>query len=85
MSGLRYAYNTNGLTSHRLDDAVRRERGWLLAATAHPYKFADIVEPLIGRPVEPSPPLARIADLPVRKEPIAADPEALASAIGDAR
>jgi threonine synthase len=26
----------------------------VIAATAHPYKFADVVEPLIGSPFEPA-------------------------------
>ena len=33
-------------------DAERRKSGhWVLVATAHPAKFREIVEPLIGRPV----------------------------------
>jgi threonine synthase len=33
-------------------DSERRHRGrWVLVATAHPAKFREIVEPLIGRPV----------------------------------
>ncbi|CAA9524794.1 MAG: Threonine synthase [uncultured Sphingomonadaceae bacterium] len=65
----------------RLDPAFEAERGWLIAATAHPYKFADIVEPLTGRPVEPPPALARIADLPANKKPIAADLGSLRAAL----
>lgn len=36
----------------RLSDAERQGRRWCIVATAHPAKFAEIVEPLIGHPVE---------------------------------
>lgn len=36
----------------RLSDAERQERRWCIVSTAHPAKFAEIVEPLIGRPME---------------------------------
>ncbi|HEV7433108.1 MAG TPA: threonine synthase [Steroidobacteraceae bacterium] len=35
----------------RFDLSRRRARHWVLVATAHPAKFREIVEPLIGRPV----------------------------------
>jgi threonine synthase len=50
-------------------------------ATAHPYKFAEIVEPLIGRTVEPSPALAAISSRPTRKIRIGADLSALADVL----
>jgi threonine synthase len=49
----------------RLKD--RHERPWIAAATAHPYKFAETVEPLIGRSIEPTPALAAIHDKPTSK------------------
>lgn len=39
---------------------------WILAATAHPYKFADIVEPVIGETVAPSPALEAVLSRPSR-------------------
>jgi threonine synthase len=47
----------------RLDSGRHRER-WVLAATAHPAKFNDIVEPLIGETVPVPPALAALLDLP---------------------
>ena len=45
--------------------AARRERGpWVLVATAHPAKFREIVEPLIGRPVPVPVNLARLFERP---------------------
>jgi threonine synthase len=67
----------------RLTEAVRAERPWIAAATAHPYKFAETVEPLIGRAVEPSPALAAILDRPTRKIRIGATSGALADALGE--
>ena len=52
-------------------------RPWVIAATAHPYKFADIVEPLIGRTIDPSPALAGVLDRSTRFEPCAATLDAL--------
>lgn len=44
---------------------ARRERGpWVLVATAHPAKFREIVEPLIGRPVPVPVNLARLFERP---------------------
>jgi threonine synthase len=67
----------------RLPEAARAERPWIAAATAHPYKFAETVEPLIGRAVEPSPALAAILDRPTRKIRIGATSGALADALGE--
>jgi threonine synthase len=65
----------------RLPDVLRTERPWIAMATAHPYKFAEIVEPLIGRAVAPSPALASILDRPTRKIRIGANLNALADAL----
>jgi threonine synthase len=65
----------------RLDPAVQRERPWLLCATAHPYKFAEIVAPLIGRAVAPPPALAAILTREARALPIPATSAALAAVL----
>jgi len=44
----------------RLPRALRAARRWVLVATAHPAKFPEIVEPLIGRPVAVPPSLAAL-------------------------
>jgi threonine synthase len=44
--------------------AGRRDERWVLVATAHPAKFNDIVEPLIGATVPVPPPLAALLELP---------------------
>ncbi len=62
----------------RLAPELRAERPWVVAATAHPYKFADVLEPIIGRPIEPSAPLRAILDRKPHKVGIAATSEALA-------
>ncbi|MEO7276432.1 MAG: pyridoxal-phosphate dependent enzyme, partial [Sphingomicrobium sp.] len=65
----------------RLSEDTRAERPWIAAATAHPYKFAQVVEPLIGRPIDPSPALAAILDRPLRKLSIGASLDQLAGAL----
>jgi threonine synthase len=49
----------------RLTPARRRERRWVLVATAHAAKFREIVEPLIGREVPMPQTLARLFARPV--------------------
>jgi threonine synthase len=44
----------------RLDAARRQSGHWVLAATAHPAKFREIVEPLVGRPVPVPPALEQL-------------------------
>ncbi len=51
----------------RLSPAERRERPWVLVATAHPAKFNEIVEPIIGRPVSVPDSLARLLRLPQQR------------------
>jgi threonine synthase len=61
----------------RLSAARRRDGHWVLAATAHPAKFREIVEPLIGRSVTVPQSLARLFELPTHALDIAADLDAL--------
>jgi threonine synthase len=65
----------------RLDAATKAERDWLLCATAHPYKFAEIVEPLIGETIAPPPALAAILDREANALPIPATAAALAGVL----
>ncbi len=60
---------------------AERDRPWIVAATAHPFKFAEVVEPLIGRAIEPPPALAEIDGRATRKTKIAASASALAEAL----
>ena len=68
---------------HRLPEAAREQRVWISAATAHPYKFADIVEPLTGSAIVPSPALEAVLKRRSDKHQIKADPQALARALAD--
>jgi threonine synthase len=61
----------------RLSQARRQEGRWVLVATAHPAKFREIVEPLIGRRVAMPDSLARLFELPAQAVEIAADLDAL--------
>jgi threonine synthase len=49
-----------------LDPARRDAKPWVLVATAHPAKFREIVEPLVGEPVPVPENLARLFDRPAR-------------------
>lgn len=62
----------------RLGADRQAERPWIAAATAHPGKFADIVEPVIGETVSLPPALAEVLTRPVRVTDIADSGRALA-------
>jgi threonine synthase len=62
---------------HRLSADERRRLHWVIVATAHPAKFPEVVEPLLGRPLKPPPALARLLERPLRRTEIAADLGAL--------
>ena len=65
----------------RLPAAERAAKPWVLVATAHPAKFNEIVEPLLGKPVEVPESLARLLDLPQRLTDVRPDLSAVAAAI----
>jgi len=58
-------------------DKQQRAAHWIGVGTAHPAKFEDIVEPLIGRTVAIPPALAALLDLPSHAEHISAQLEPL--------
>jgi threonine synthase len=58
-----------------------RRRPWVLVATAHPAKFNEIVEPIIGKPVEIPESLERLLRLPQHAEDLPPTLGALAAAL----
>lgn len=60
----------------RLRDAGAHGR-MLLVATAHPAKFNDVVEPLVGHQVAAPPALSELLQRPSNSEPLSATSEAL--------
>jgi threonine synthase len=50
-----------------LPEQERRAGHWVVAATAHPAKFPEVVEPLVGRRMEAPDTLATLLDRPVRR------------------
>ena len=65
--------------------ADRARPSWVLVETAHPAKFNEIVEPLIGRKLPIPPNLARLLCLPRHEEDIEPTLEALTRALADTR
>jgi threonine synthase len=53
------------------------EGAWTVVSTAHPAKFPEVVEPLIGAQVPPPPALAAMLDRPSHARPLADDAGAL--------
>jgi len=65
----------------RLSPAERRDRPWVLVATAHPAKFNEIVEPIIGKSVTIPDSLDRLLRLPRHFVDVPPTLKALATAI----
>jgi threonine synthase len=65
----------------RLSARERRDRPWVLVATAHPAKFNDIVEPIIGKPVAVPESLDRLLRLPQHAVDLPPTLEAVAAAL----
>jgi threonine synthase len=65
----------------RLSVEERRDRPWVVVATAHPAKFNEIVEPIIGKPVRIPQGLDRLLRLPQHVVDIPPTLEALGKAI----
>jgi threonine synthase len=66
--------------------AERRDRGrWVLVSTAHPAKFREIVEPLIGREVAVPESLAKLFARPSECTEIDADLASLRAALREGR
>jgi threonine synthase len=65
----------------RLSPADRRGRPWVLVATAHPAKFNEIVEPIVGRSVSVPESLARLLSLPQHRVDLPPTLAALAAAL----
>jgi threonine synthase len=65
----------------RLGQAERRDHPWVVVATAHPAKFNEIVEPIIGTPVSIPESLNRLLRLPQHTVDLPPTLEALAAAL----
>jgi threonine synthase len=65
----------------RLSPAERADGRWILVSTAHPAKFREIVEPLIGRRIEIPESLAKLFSRPVSAIDLEPELKALAGAL----
>jgi threonine synthase len=65
----------------RLGAEERRDQPWVVVATAHPAKFNEIVEPIIGRPIAVPDSLAHLLRLPEHHTDVPPTLEALSAAL----
>ena len=66
----------------RLGERDKADRLWVVAATAHPFKFAEALEPLIGEPIGAPPALRAIEGRPLHKASIGPELGELARLLG---
>ncbi len=67
---------------HARMTAAERAGRWIIVSTAHPAKFREIVEPLIGEPIEMPESLAKLFSRPVSCADIEPTLAALSGALG---
>ena len=81
---LGYVWDPHGATAahvyHHLPEN-RLDEPWVLVGTAHPAKFNEIVEPLIGREIPVPPALARLLSLPRQEEELEPTLDSLRAAL----
>jgi len=70
-----------GLTVRERLRAAGEDGEWIVAATAHAAKFAEVVEPLIGQQIPVPPALQRLLDRPAHADLLTPTLEALATAL----
>ncbi len=63
------------------DDPDDRKGDWIVAATAHPAKFADVVEPLIGQEIEVPTSLRELIERPTLALPLKPTLDSLSSVL----
>jgi len=66
---------------NRLSIEDKRDQPWVVVATAHPAKFNEIVEPIIGRPIAVPKSLSDLLRLPVHRADMPPTLEALSAAL----
>jgi threonine synthase len=65
----------------RLGERERRSGPWVLVATAHPAKFNEVVEPIIGQAIDVPEALSRLLSLPQHFQDLPPTRKALAAAL----
>jgi len=65
----------------RLSTDERHDQHWIVVSTAHPAKFREIVEPLIGQRIEMPASLAKLFSRPVSATELEPDLAALTRAL----
>jgi threonine synthase len=65
----------------QLEPSQRQQNDWVIVATAHPAKFASVVEPLTGTKIPLPPELQEILSRPAKSISIDPDLESLADAL----
>jgi len=65
----------------RLSADDKRDQPWVVVATAHPAKFNEIVEPIIGRPIAVPESLADLLRHPEHRADMPSTLEALSAAL----
>jgi len=65
----------------RLSAEDKRDQPWVVVATAHPAKFNEVVEPIIGRPIDVPDSLAHLLRLPEHHADMPPTLEALSTAL----
>jgi threonine synthase len=65
----------------RLDSQERGRQPWVLVATAHPAKFNEVVEPIIGETIAVPEALSRLLELPQHCLDVAATLRSVADAL----
>lgn len=63
------------------EDAEQYSGDWIVAATAHPAKFAEVVEPIVGQTIPVPSALANLLSRPSSATPIDASLQALSQAL----
>jgi threonine synthase len=74
-------HTATGFRAYDALPAASKRDAWIVAATAHPAKFDNIVEPVVGVNVDIPPALAALLERPTHAEPIEADLVALGDAL----
>ena len=65
----------------RMSEKSRQSRRWIIVSTAHPAKFREIVEPLIGQRIEMPESLAKLFSRPVSAADLQPELAALTAAL----